>query len=145
MRPGSQAFECYGVKPSECLSRAGRACLPVWRVGRCRAGRAVAHGATDFFASSTGRPLQSLLMGNPQRLVDSLPMAYAVGSANSGQCSVAWEAPRRARVLLDRDFFPCAYVEGALTAALEVMGAREPRVGALLQGPLSCEYVLTWS
>ncbi|WNG37130.1 DUF2378 family protein [Archangium violaceum] len=101
-------------------------------------------GATDFFASSTGRPLQSLLMGNPKRLVDSLPMAYAVASSNGGQCSVTWEESRRVRVLFDHDFLPSAYVEGALTAALEVMGARDPRVRGRMLGPLSCEYSLTW-
>jgi uncharacterized protein (TIGR02265 family) len=101
-------------------------------------------GATDFFASATGRPLRAMLTGNPKRMVDSLPMAYAVASANGGQCAVTWESPRRARVLLDRDFFPRAYVEGALTAALEVLGARDPRVSARPLGSLSCEYSLTW-
>ena len=101
-------------------------------------------GATDFFASSTGRPLGAMLQGDPKRMVDSLPMAYAVASANGGQCSVTWESPRRCRVVLERDFFPCAYVEGALTAALEVIGTREPRVRGRSLVPLGCEYSLTW-
>lgn len=101
-------------------------------------------GATDFFASSAGRPLGAMLQGNPKWMVDSLPMAYAVASANGGQCSVTWESPRRVRVLLERDFFPCAYVEGALTAALELLGARDPRVRSRSMGPLCCEYSLTW-
>lgn len=101
-------------------------------------------GATDFFASATGRPLGSMLQDNPKRMLDSLPMAYATASANGGQCAVTWESPWRARVLLERDFLPCAYVEGALTAALEVIGARDPRVRARSLGPLCCEYSLTW-
>jgi uncharacterized protein (TIGR02265 family) len=101
-------------------------------------------GATDFFASSTGRPLQSLLVGNPRRLLDSLPMAYAAASANGGRCEVAWAHAGSALVRLERDFLPRPYVEGALAAALEVVGAREPRVWSRLMGPLSSEYVLSW-
>lgn len=100
--------------------------------------------ATDFFASSTGRPLQTLLAGDPKRLLDSLPMAYAAASANGGQCVVAWAQTGSALVQMDRDFLPRAYVEGALTAALEVVGTREPRVWSRLLGPLSSEYVLSW-
>ncbi|MFL5352961.1 TIGR02265 family protein [Archangium sp.] len=101
-------------------------------------------GATDFFASSTGRPLWTMLSGNPKRMVDNLPMAYAMASANGGQCLVTWVSSRQVRILLDRDFLPCAYVEGALTAALEVLGTRDPRVRSRSLGPLGCEYSLTW-
>ncbi|HYO52456.1 TIGR02265 family protein [Archangium sp.] len=101
-------------------------------------------GATDFFASSMGRPLQALLMGNPKRLLDSLPMAYAAASANGGQCMVTWAQPGSALVRLERDFLPRPYVEGALAAALEVVGTREPRVWSQPLGPLSSEYVLSW-
>jgi uncharacterized protein (TIGR02265 family) len=101
-------------------------------------------GATDFFASATGRPLQTLLGGNPNRLLDSLPMAYAVASPmNGGRCQVTsgeWTAV----VLLERDFLPRPYVEGALASALKVVGAREPRVKGRYMGPLVSEYVLTW-
>ncbi|HZH16084.1 MAG TPA: DUF2378 family protein [Archangium sp.] len=101
-------------------------------------------GATDFFASSTGRPLQTLLAGEPKRLLDSLPMAYAAASANGGQCVVAWAHSGSALVRLERDFLPLAYVEGALVATLEVVGTREPRVWSRVQGPLTSEYVLSW-
>jgi len=101
-------------------------------------------GATDFFASSIGRPLRTLLMGNPKRLLDSLPKAYALVSTNGGRCSVTWGASRNALILLDRDFFPCPYVEGALVAAFEVVGVRTPRVRGRLTGPLASEYALTW-
>jgi uncharacterized protein (TIGR02265 family) len=100
--------------------------------------------ATDFFASATGRPLQTLLGGNPRRLVDSLPMAYAVASSTShGGCHVT-SGDRMAVVSLERDFLPRAYVEGALASALEVVGARAPRVKGRSSGPLTSEYVLTW-
>jgi uncharacterized protein (TIGR02265 family) len=101
-------------------------------------------GAMDFFASSTGRPLQTLLGGNPKRLLDSLPMAYAVASSTgSGRCQVT-SSERAALMLLDRDFLPRPYVEGALASALEVVGVREPRVRGRHLSPLSSEYVLTW-
>ncbi|WP_257446126.1 DUF2378 family protein [Archangium lipolyticum] len=101
-------------------------------------------GATDFLSSSTGRPLQALLMGNPKRLLESLPMAYAVASANGGRCSVTLGARDNALVVLDRDFLPREYVEGALATALEVVGTREPRVRGRPTGPLSIEYTVTW-
>jgi uncharacterized protein (TIGR02265 family) len=101
-------------------------------------------GATDFFASSTGRPLQTLLAGNPRRLLESLPVAYAAASSNGGQCVVAWAHEGSALVRLERDFLPRAYVEGALTAALEVVGTREPKAWSRLLGPLSSECVLSW-
>jgi uncharacterized protein (TIGR02265 family) len=101
-------------------------------------------GTTDFFASATGRPLQGMLMGDPKRLLDSLPMAYAMASANGGQCAVTWLGPRRALVLFNRDFLPRAYLEGAMAAALEVVGAREARVRGRLTGALASEYELTW-
>jgi uncharacterized protein (TIGR02265 family) len=101
-------------------------------------------GAMDFFASSTGRPLQVLLGGDPKRLLDSLPMAYAVASSTgSGRCQVT-SGEHMALVLLDRDFLPRPYVEGALMSALEVVGAREPWVKGRHMGPLASEYVLTW-
>lgn len=100
--------------------------------------------ATDFFASATGRPLQTLLVGEPRKLLDSLPMAYAAASANGGQCVVVWSHSGSALVRLERDFLPRAYVEGALVAALEVVGMREPRVWSRVMGPLSSEYVLSW-
>jgi uncharacterized protein (TIGR02265 family) len=98
----------------------------------------------DFFASATGRPLQALLGGDPKRLLDSLPMAYAVASSTgSGRCQVT-SAEHTALMSLDRDFLPRPYVEGALASALEVVGAREPRVRGRHTGPLASEYVLTW-
>jgi uncharacterized protein (TIGR02265 family) len=57
---------------------------------------------------------------------------------------VTWGASRNALILLDRDFFPCPYVEGALVAAFEVVGVRNPRVRGRLTGPLASEYALTW-
>jgi uncharacterized protein (TIGR02265 family) len=101
-------------------------------------------GATDFFASATGRPLQGMLVGEPRKLLDSLPMAYAVASANGGQCSVKWDGPRMAFVRFDRDFLPCPYMEGAMAAALEVVGVREARAKGRLMGSLASEYALTW-
>jgi uncharacterized protein (TIGR02265 family) len=101
-------------------------------------------GATDFFASATGRPLRGMLMGDPKRLLDSLPMAYAVASANGGQCAVRWMGPRSALVLFNRDFLPCAYLEGAMAAAFEVVGVREARVSGRMTGSLASEYTLTW-
>jgi uncharacterized protein (TIGR02265 family) len=101
-------------------------------------------GATDFLSSSTGRPLQALLLGNPKRLLESLPMAYAVASANGGRCTVTFGAPGNALIILERDFLPREYVEGALATALEVVGTREPRVRGRSTGPLSVEYMVSW-
>ena len=88
--------------------------------------------------------MQTLLAGEPRKLLDSLPMAYAAASANGGQCVVVWSHSGSALVRLERDFLPRAYVEGALVAALEVVGMREPRVWSRVLGPLSSEYVLSW-
>jgi uncharacterized protein (TIGR02265 family) len=84
------------------------------------------------------------MAGNPQRLLDSLPMAYAAASANGGSCAVVWARSGSALVRLEQDFLPRAYVEGALVAALEVVGTREPRVWSRQLAPLSSEYVLSW-
>jgi uncharacterized protein (TIGR02265 family) len=97
----------------------------------------------DMFESAAGRALVLVSRGQARRLVDNLPSAYRA-AVNYGERTVTWEGPTRGRVLMRRDFLPCAYHEGVLLAALEGMKAQAPRVRGLRLGALDAEYLISW-
>lgn len=98
----------------------------------------------DMLKSATGKALMLLSKGETRRLVASLPSAYRA-VVNYGERSVMWEGPSRGRVLMRRDFMPCAFHEGVLLATLEGMKAREVEVRGSRMDVLDSEYVISWA
>jgi uncharacterized protein (TIGR02265 family) len=97
----------------------------------------------DMMRSAAGRALQLVSRGETRRLVSSLPAAYRA-VVNYGERSVVWEGPSRGRVIMRRDFMPCAFHEGVLRAVLEGMKVEGVEVRGLRMGVLDAEYLLTW-
>jgi uncharacterized protein (TIGR02265 family) len=84
-----------------------------------------------------------LSRGETRRLVGNLPSAYRA-AVNFGERLVVWEGARRGRLLMRRDFIPCAWHEGALLAALEGMKVQGAEVRGLRLGLLEGEYSFSW-
>jgi uncharacterized protein (TIGR02265 family) len=111
-----------------------------WEEAQRRLGR---QSTVDMLESAAGRALALVSRGQARRLVGHLPSAYRA-AVNYGERTVTWEGPSRCRVLMRRDFLPCAYHEGVLLAALEGLKAPAPQVRGLRLGVLDAEYLVSW-
>jgi uncharacterized protein (TIGR02265 family) len=100
-------------------------------------------GTKNFLASTAGKLLLVLGQGNPKRLLNALPSAYAV-SVSSLQAEVRWTGPNSAVFILRRDFIPLAYTEGSLKAVFETAKVRGFQVRSRQPEPLLGEYELSW-
>ncbi|HEX8436344.1 DUF2378 family protein [Archangium sp.] len=111
-----------------------------WEEAQRRLGRQSMGG---MLKSATGRALVLVSRGQPRQLVGNLPSAYRA-AVNFGERTVTWEGPSRGRVLMRRDFLPCAYHEGVLLAALEGLKVSAPQVRGQRLGELDSEYLVSW-
>lgn len=98
----------------------------------------------DMLKSAAGKALLLLSKGETRRLVGNLPAVYR-SVVNFGERSVVWEGPSRVRIVMRRDFLPCAYHEGVLLAALEGMKARAVEVSGSRVDMVDGEYLLAWA
>jgi uncharacterized protein (TIGR02265 family) len=98
----------------------------------------------DMLKSAAGKALLLLSRGETRRLVGNLPSAYRA-AVNYGERTVVWEGASRGRVIMRRDFMPCAYHEGVLLAALEGMKARAVEVRGSRVDVLDGEYLVSWA
>jgi uncharacterized protein (TIGR02265 family) len=97
----------------------------------------------DMLKSAAGKALLLLSRGETRRLMSNLPSVYRA-AMNFGERTVIWEGPTRGRIIMLRDFMPCAYHEGVLRAVLEGMKARTVMVCSSRMEVLDSEYLLTW-
>ncbi|WP_199243066.1 DUF2378 family protein [Vitiosangium sp. GDMCC 1.1324] len=111
-----------------------------WEQAQRHLGR---RATADMLKSAGGKALLLLSKGETRRLVGNLPSAYRT-AVNYGERTVVWEGPSRGRVLMRRDFMPCAYHEGLLLAALEGMNARGVEVRGSRVDVLDGEYLVSW-
>lgn len=98
---------------------------------------------TGFLGSAIGRAIFAVAGRDPRRLVSAAPAGYRA-AASYGERSVEWLGPRRARLVMRRDFLPTAFHRGVILAALEPSEARRPSVDARATGPLDAEYDISW-
>lgn len=99
---------------------------------------------SDFLASSAGKTLLLLAGDNPRRLMGNVPTGFRA-AVSYGERSVEWTGEKSGRFIMHRDFLLPAYHEGVLTAVLESVGAKNPRVSGRQTGPLDAEYELQWN
>jgi uncharacterized protein (TIGR02265 family) len=99
--------------------------------------------ATDLLTCAAGRALLLLSRCETRRLVGNLPSAYRA-AVNHGDRSVVWEGMSRGRVIMRRDFMPCAFHEGLMRGVLESTKARGVEVVGTRVDVLDSEYVLSW-
>ncbi|HEX8818513.1 MAG TPA: DUF2378 family protein, partial [Archangium sp.] len=111
-----------------------------WEEAQRRLGR---RAKVDLLRSATGRALQLVSRDEPRGLVANLPSAYRA-AVNYGERTVVWEGLSRGRVIMRRDFMPCAFHEGVLLAVLEGMKVRGVEVRGLRVGVLDAEYLIAW-
>lgn len=97
----------------------------------------------DFLSSMAGKTLLLLSGDSPKRLLGKLPSGYR-SAVSYGDRTVTFNSETNARVIMKRDFMLPLYNEGVLTAVLEAVHAKNPRVRARPFGLLDCEYDLTW-
>ncbi|ATB29544.1 hypothetical protein MEBOL_002999 [Melittangium boletus DSM 14713] len=111
-----------------------------WTWAQRRLGR---RAAADLLSSAAGRALVLLSRGETRRLMGNLPSAYRA-AVNHGERSVVWEGERRGRVIMRRDFMPCAFHEGLLAALLESTKAQGVGVQGARLDVLDGEYRVEW-
>lgn len=111
-----------------------------WEEAQRKLGR---RATADMLKSAAGKALLLLSRGETRRLLANMPSAYRA-AVNFGERTVTWEGPTRGRVLMRRDFMPCAWHEGVLLEALEGMKAREARVRGSRLEVLDSEYLVSW-
>jgi uncharacterized protein (TIGR02265 family) len=111
-----------------------------WAEAQRRLGR---RATADMLKSTAGKALLLLSKGETRRLLANMPSAYRA-AVNFGERTVTWEGPMRGRVLMRRDFMPCAWHEGVLLATLEAMKARAGRVLGTRLEVLDSEYLVSW-
>lgn len=97
----------------------------------------------DLLTCAGGKALLLLCRGETRRLMNNAPTAYRV-AVNHGERSVLWEGLTRGRVVMRRDFMPCAFHEGVLGMMLEATGARGGRVRGTRLDVLDGEYLIEW-
>ena len=101
------------------------------------------HDCSPEVIDAAGKALLMLSKGETWRLLTNMPSAYRA-AVNFGERTVTLEGPTRGRILMRRDFMPCAWHEGVLLAALEGMKARAVRVSCSRLEVLDSEYLVTW-
>lgn len=97
----------------------------------------------DMLKSAAGRAMMLLSRGEARRLVGNLSSVYRA-AVSYGERSVQWEGASRGRVLMYRDFMPCAFHEGVLLALLEDMKVRAVEVRGTRLDVLESEYLVSW-
>jgi uncharacterized protein (TIGR02265 family) len=128
------------LKVSETAARVLEPRCGSWAEAQRRLGR---RATADLLKSAAGKALLLLSKGEPWRLLTNMPSAYRT-AVNFGERTVTLEGPTRGRVMMRRDFMPCAWHEGVLLAALETMKARDVRVSGTRLEVLESEYLVTW-
>ena len=93
--------------------------------------------------SAAGRALLLLARGDTERLMGTVPSVYRT-AVSSGERSWVWEGRTRGRLLMQRDFMPCAFHEGLLLALLEELKVGGAEVRSERGDVLDAEYVLSW-
>jgi uncharacterized protein (TIGR02265 family) len=146
---GSRGFVDFFAYPAGDFLRVLR--RAAWLMGNAAGGfegtmRVLGHlGTAAFLESPAGNAVHVLLAGSPRQVLENLPLAYKLMMPAAGTLSVARDGYTRSRVVLTRDFLPCAYVEGSLEAQLKKGGASGLRVSGRRTGSLSSEYELSWA
>ena len=99
--------------------------------------------ASDLLTCAGSKALLLLSRFDTDRLMGSLPSAYRV-AVNHGERSVQWEGLSRGRLIMRRDFMPCAFHEGLLREVLESTRASGVEVTGARVDVLESEYVFSW-
>ncbi len=97
----------------------------------------------NVFASALGATILLMARKDPRALLAQAPTAYR-GTVSYGERRLEWLGPRQARFTFTHDFMVPAYHRGVLTAALDSVGARKPRVEGTPVSLLEAVYLVSW-
>jgi uncharacterized protein (TIGR02265 family) len=97
----------------------------------------------NVFASALGATILVLARKDPRALLGQAPTAYR-GTVSYGERRVQWLGERQARLTFLRDFLVPPFHRGVITAALDAVGARNPRVTGTQVSLLEATYDVGW-
>ena len=98
---------------------------------------------TDFLATAVGWTLVSVSSGDIKRMMRAAPTAYRT-IVSYGARETTLTSETSCDFKMQRDFMPHAYHEGALTAVLRAIGAKELVVRGEKTGKLDATYHISW-
>jgi uncharacterized protein (TIGR02265 family) len=97
----------------------------------------------NVFGSALGATILVLAQKDPRSLLAQAPTAYR-GTVSYGERRIEWTGERRARLTFSHDFLVPAYHCGVLTAAMEAVEAKAPRVTGSQVALLEAVYEVSW-
>lgn len=96
-----------------------------------------------FLDSAAGKALHLVVVGNPQRLLNNIPVVHRM-VMRGGECSMKWAGPTGGLLTIERISAPAPFIEGALQALFDAMNVRGAKVASRQIGPLDVEFELSW-
>ncbi|WP_375764962.1 DUF2378 family protein [Archangium gephyra] len=96
-----------------------------------------------FLDSAAGKALQLVVEGNPQRLLNNIPVVHRM-VMKGGECSMKWSSPTGGRLTIERISAPAPFIEGALQAIFDATHVRSAKVASRQIGPLDVEFAVSW-
>jgi len=97
----------------------------------------------NVFGSTLGATIMVMARKDPRALLAQAPTAYR-GTVSYGERRIEWVGARQARLTFSRDFLVPPYHCGVLTAALEAIEARNPKVSGAQVSLLEATYAVSW-
>lgn len=96
-----------------------------------------------FLDSAAGKALQLVVVGNPQRLLNNIPVVHRM-LMRGGECTMKWAGPTGGLLTIKRISAPAPFTEGALQALFDAMNVRGAKVASRQIGPLDVEFEISW-
>ena len=97
----------------------------------------------NVFGSTLGATILVLARKDARALLGQAPTAYR-GTVSYGERKLRWLGPTQAHLTFQRDFLVPPYHCGVFTAALDAVGARNPRVTGTQVSLLEATYEVGW-
>ena len=99
--------------------------------------------APDYLESGAGRVLVMLAGGEPKRMLNGFPAAFRT-AIRHGECSVQWDGPSRAVVVIQGTTVPTGYFEGAVRGVFATTRVAEVSTVSRPLGLNGTEVEVSW-
>lgn len=98
----------------------------------------------DFLQSTVGKTMVALAGNEPHRLLSTFPNACRA-AVSYGERSLERLGDKHVRLIARRDFLPMRYIEGTLTAVVELAAVPGVTVRGHRLSALDVDYDISWS
>ncbi len=102
-----------------------------------------ARTSMKFLDSAAGKALHLVVEGNPQRLLNNIPVVHRM-VMRGGECSMKWSSPTGGLLTIEGISAPAPFIEGALQAIFDATHVRGAKVASRQLGPLDVEFEVSW-